>query len=268
MVKRSRIGLAAIAAASLLPGCPEQPELGCVVAHGPFAATYTLVEGTGACAEKKGDIVGLQQLFASKDRKQDLSRSELAIQAVAMASVAQDRSSNYGVIDADPAHELYAKGALDSSEPSNGFCSVRTTRAAQLELPEIPARNPQDGGTDADAGTEPDPGRPAISLRYEWSNVRILVKPSAPGQAFSADLTLTENGCTAKYRVNAVFPYHDCVPRDEEGNAAGEPDDRRCAPQPDYDAGIPVGSGINPDFPVACSPELEACVLTREVGRL
>jgi hypothetical protein len=258
------------AGAFVLSGCPEDPELRCIVARGPFAATYTLVpgsvQGAGDCQQfvVPGDLLGVEQYFGvTPEKKQDLDRVTLAIQALEMGVKAGERG-------ADPKeHKLYALGSFVSPTPSGNFCTVKTMTPAQLDLAAVPP----DAGS-AGAGPDAGPGDPALSMKYEWSDVRVLVKPSAPGQAFAANLTLTRDGCTAKYRVNAVYypagypPSHArCTIVDDAGNATG-PNNAMCSPKGDPDAGIPSGSGINPDFPVTCHPELLYCVLTTDVEKL
>ena len=49
----------------------------------------------------------------------------------------------------------------------------------------------------------PLPAEPAVSIRYEFSNVRVYTTASAIGTQLSADLTYTKDGCTATYRVAA-----------------------------------------------------------------
>ena len=215
-----------------------------------FAAAYTLVsgEGNGMCAELLGDIIGVQQFHPNDNGKADFSEGSVALQANAVGSVAQGNPG--GAVDPDPEHHLYSIGPYASMEPSGGFCSVPTLSAAVLELPEVPSEVPEgglppdggmpDGGmvvgdagmdamvpaTDAsmgadaaaadggamvvDAGPPPFPGQPAMTFRYEWSNLRVRMSPEFPGNAFSADLTVTQDGCTATYEVNAVFPATAC----------------------------------------------------------
>jgi hypothetical protein len=180
---------------------------------------------------------------------------------------------------------------------------VDTLAPAELELPEIPPEDAgapppvdeggADGGEESDAGADasvegdggvseveagaeedagveelppPDPGKPAISMKYEWSNVRVVMTPRVIGEAFDADLTVTLDGCTAKYRVNAVAYQkvfttgRSCASAiDEEGTLAAN--DALCSAKPDPKNGVPVGSGINPVFPVRCHPDLQICML-------
>jgi hypothetical protein len=278
--------------ALLLQGCPEQPEIQCSFARGPFSARYTLVERSGTCdgvPEIVGEIIGVEQYFVEKSgKKADLSKPSVALQADTMGTLAQERNGN-----TNPDLKLYALGALNSPDPAGNFCSVGSLNPAQLELAEVlpDAGSDPDGGVPGDAG-DPDAsddasvgeddagsdaaaqepsGKPAVSMRYDWSNVRFLVKPEIPGQAFDADLTITLNGCATKYRVNAIsYPGYWssplCAPTDPDSGAIGEADDARCATYANPDLGLAAGSQINPRFKTRCEPATKYCVLVDEVS--
>lgn len=155
-----------------------------------------------------------------------------------------------------------------------------------------------DDGATPDAGAEDagveeapppppfDPGTPAVNMKYEWSNVRFLTRPETPGEAFGADLTVTENGCRTTYKVRAEFYNrgfelsagagngHDlplpklCATADENGNVTPNP--ALCSSDPDPAHGAFKGSGINPIFQkhIVCDPQLLLCVLDTDVENL
>lgn len=102
---------------------------------------------------------------------------------------------------------------------------------------------------------------PALSAKYEWKDLQFYVTASAPGTQFSGELTYTEGDCTLEYTAVGLWPAIYCEGTDENGNPTGLPDDRLCSPCTDADAGISIGSGINPDFPTRCDPDLLYCVL-------
>ena len=56
------------------------------------------------------------------------------------------------------------------------------------------------------------------------------------------------------YKAVGIYPAVGCA------NEEGLPDHRLCAAVADPDAGIAAGSGINPDYPVLCDPDLLMCV--------
>ncbi len=135
---------------------------------------------------------------------------------------------------------------------------------------------PGDGGGDgapAVAFQEEEeglPGQDAVSIRYDWSNVRFIVKPEIPGQAFDGDLAVTQGACTIRYRVNAIaYPmwgrWQFCSAYDDAGNPVG-PDDAFCATKANPAAGVPYGSALNPRFKTYCEPSTLLCVLADDVA--
>jgi hypothetical protein len=235
----------------------DQPKTTCVTARGDFAAKYTLVSGTGACAEKKGDTLGLQSYNAlGKANRPDLEKVSIAIQAQELGTLMQ-AAEDQDIGDNDPTHKAYAFGAFTTAEPDGSdFCQVPTLAPAIQNLGTVPAI-PPDPEDPKDKGT---PEQAATNRKYEWSNVRVYVTTAATGTQMAADLTYTEDGCTATYKVAAVYPAHDCTNPETKG-----PDDARCATEADPAAGIDEGSGINPDFAVKCDPDLLVCVLSKDV---
>ena len=100
--------------------------------------------------------------------------------------------------------------------------------------------------------------QPATSVKYEWSNVRVYDTAAATGTQFTADLAYTQDGCTAQYHVFAVYPAVSCDAGD------GTPNEALCSSEANPDAGMATGSGISPDVPITCDPDLLLCVLTKE----
>lgn len=271
MKARTFVLLVGLSGIGLTPlGCVEQPELECKLPRGPFSARYELVEGTAECAAAQklpNELVGVEQYYPVKDGKQDLSRPSVAIQGEKIGNPIADRAQSYGILDEN--QKAYGYGEFASSKPSGDFCTVPTLSVAAIDFPEIPA-------TPAMGETLADPGRPAVSMQYQWSNVRFLMTDEIPGQAFDADLTVTADGCTATYRVNAMFynrpflagPLCRLNHVDETTGQVvwdGPPDDRLCDPQPVPEAGHVVGSGINPEFKTHCDETTFYCVLDGNV---
>lgn len=291
-----RLTLGGGVALVMATGCPEQPGLKCAAERtaslisptGPlgsvgdaYAATYKLVSGSGACAEIKGETLGVYQYSPDNHGKEDFSKGTLAIQSATMgvAGRALDPSindPNLGVSDPDASHHLYAIGNYTSMDPKDGICSVPTMRPAILELPFTPFPTPDAGpdaaavATDAglpdavaapDATTPTDAGVPtsdaavttdgggvmadagpagqaAVSYRYEWSNVKLLMTPEFPGNAFTARLKVTQNGCTATYNVDAIFPHVPCGDTPVPGFPAACNEAPDAGPIVDCDRGI------------------------------
>ena len=90
----------------------------------------------------------------------------------------------------------------------------------------------------------------AARLTYVWDNAKFLVTADAQGTQFSADLTFTQDSCTAKYHVVGVYPAVPCL------DDMGKPDESVC----ESDV-----NGINPDFPTTCSKTFGYCVLKGEL---
>lgn len=224
----------------------EQPAIDCRASRGGFAATYKLKEGSGACSEKTAEIIGLQSYYpkATDGDRVDLSRSTLAIRTETLGSLT-GTAAELGV--EDPDKKVTSVGNFESTDPDeNGICSATGMAASELNLPEIPPdpKNPMDMGT------------PAKSIKYEWRNVRLFVTAAAPGNRMTAELTYTEDGCTATYDVVGMWPAQNCAEEtafDENGDAtANRPNDRLCDNIVDVDLGETSAAPINPDFPVKC----------------
>ncbi|MFO0679960.1 MAG: hypothetical protein U0169_25790 [Polyangiaceae bacterium] len=242
----------------------SQPKVKCITARGDFAAKFTLKSGTGACAELKGDTIGFQSYnpTGGPNGTPDFSKASVAIVMGTLGNYQARAEQGDTDVDAEgkpvvktdpnPDHHTYSLGDFTTADPADdGFCTVSTTTAAEQVLPEI-KEIPADPDNEVDAV----PGQPAISAKVEWANVRVFVNANAIGTQFSADLKYSENGCTAEYSVYGLYPAHSCE------NAKGELDDAECSPVADPDAGRRFGSGINPDFPVACDKDLKVCMIT------
>jgi hypothetical protein len=246
-----------VAAASLLCALGlacDQPKPKCTSAHGNFAATYTLVSGDGACAELTSGVLNVQSYndqTSESDKRLDPNKPTLAIQA----QEATDILSTGRESDGKP----YAFGAFDGSEPNGkGVCTVSSLSKAVLQAPatdEVPEMMVDE------CTTEPAmPAQPAVDIGYKWSNVRVVVTPDAIGTKLEADLTYTVDGCSAKYKVAAVWPAIECGSPVEGGN---EPDDSPPADDEDDDAGTdpatdPGDAGCPVVVPEPPPPELEA----------
>jgi hypothetical protein len=263
--------LAASLAASLLgalavsaPSCAE-PTNDCTAGHGLFATRYTLVpgskQGAGTCDQLAGELVGLEKYNPATtgdggesdgspgDFTQDLTRAVLAVRSNTLGTIVNDEIAA-GIVMPDTAAEKTLELEADSvgdfaaiKPDANGVCTVPTLSPAEIKAPMLGMSPPTD-------------------IRYEWSNVRVLVTPSYDGVEMAADLTFTQDGCTAKYKALGLFPGASCGVFDDSGNMTGV-DPTLCNAEPDIDAGHAIGSGINPDFAsnVECDPTLGLCVL-------
>lgn len=244
------VGAGAVAFTTVLGACgTEQQDPQCVVARavsdgstGSFAATYSLKEGqdaSRACAQLKPEPVGLQKYFSQDPAAKDT----VGVRSARMGSLLKTNASR---LSTEAPSDANSVGALTTDAPgADNFCEVPTLAPARLVAE----------ATSSGTGSP----QPALSVTYEWSNLRIYNTPQIPGTQFIADLKYTENDCTADYKVRGIWPVVKCA------NSKKEADDTLCDPRPDYSVGRLRGSGINPLFPVKCDPDVKICVLTGEV---
>jgi len=271
MVSMHRAFVFAFAAAALL-GC-EQPEPRCNVAHGQFWAKYTLVSGTGVCAELTGELLDVQSYYAQRsatDKRPDYDAVSIAIQPGAITAALGNAA---GFEEPDAEDVSYSIGRIGTSRPgADGFCRADKLSPATLRLPAVP-EHPID-----ECNTAPE--APAYDIKYELSRVRIYYTPSAIGTQFEADLTYTQDDCVAEYHVTAVYPVVACAatPAVDAGVAADagpvEADEAAdggmaCPPPPPpgpdpvADDTLCENEKINPDFALSCDPATMMCVLAK-----
>lgn len=243
------IAVGAVGCLTVLGCGTEQQDPQCVVARavsdgstGSFAATYSLKEGqdpSRACAQLKPEPVGLQKYFSQDPAAPDT----VGVRSARMGSLLKANASR---LSTEAPSDANSVGALTTDAPgADNFCEVPSLSPARLKAEAT------------STGTEP---QEALSVAYEWSNLRIYNTPQIPGTQFIADLKYTENDCTAEYKVRGIWPVVKC-----QNSKTKLADDTLCDPRPDFEAGRLRGSGINPLFPVKCDPDVKICVLTGEV---
>jgi hypothetical protein len=166
--------------------------------------------------------------------------------------------------------KLYSLGKLTAFPSAEHLCDVSDLTVADesFQAESFPLYTPKklaDGGTELTRGTptpngvvDEDAGTitfPARHMRYEWSGVKFVATSEVPGQLFTASLNVTDDGCTATYDVQGVWPFTLCQT------------DLDCSPYPLPDAGASditisgrrfQGSGLNPslqnaDHPFKCN---------------
>ncbi len=234
-------------------GC-DQPKPKCAAGRGAFIGVYTKTSGPDDCAKLKGEILGFSTYNppGPKEGKPNLDIASIAIQSESLGTLV-DTAESAGSVDKDPTHKPYGLGFFTTAEPENDFCTVPQLTVATQSIPEVK----EDLANEIEAS-------PATTVSYAWSNVKLYVTSAALGTQFTADLTLTTDGVACGYRVLGMYPYVDCSKADPADPDKSVPDEGACAPEADEDAGRPTGSGINPDFPTKCDPDLLACVLTKD----
>lgn len=251
-------------------GC-EQPTIDCRATRGSFATKFVLQSGSGACSEITTAVIGLQSYYEKgADGLVDITKSSLAIRGGTevvdythfLATADNSDPANPlkacdGAADAVVTHET-SEGAFAGVDPNDSsVCEVPNITSSKVVTSEIP------GTMDPAYKAACVEGFPAYDITYEWRNVKVFVSTDAPGNRFEADLTYTENGCTAQYKACGVWPVVGCERLDAEGKHTGEPEDKLCDGEPDLEPqyGIPYGSGINTDFKPKCDPDYLICVL-------
>jgi hypothetical protein len=199
----------------------EQPAPQCTVGRGDHAVRYTLKTGSGACAQKKAEIVGAQAF-----RTPGSGVAPTLVFKPAPLAALEGK-------DTDPAHSVTASGDFTTEYPGqDGVCAVPTMSEARQVV-------------------SSDPGS-TVDLRYQWSHLRIQDQAAIPGTQWTAELTYSEGDCTATYEAVGVFPAIKCETKDAAGKAVRDP--RVCnQPQP--------GLSLDPAFPVECEESTNLCVL-------
>ncbi|HEY6877335.1 MAG TPA: hypothetical protein VI299_04915 [Polyangiales bacterium] len=187
----------------------NQPAPKCGLARGMWSARYTLVPGSkvgeGDCDTLVGDILQTQSYTQKKKDSPypDPNHIQIGIQPYTLSS-ALERAGCSEVANGDGLFP-YSLGSFAKSEPgSDDFCTVPTLTPARVVLPE-------QGSCQPDMCQPPLPVEPAADYTYEWSNVRVYVTASANGTQFAADLKYTKDGCSAQYKVTALFSVVDCA---------------------------------------------------------
>lgn len=259
-------------ALSLTPVACQQPESYCTTAHGDFASLYKLKSGdaTSACGMLAGDVIGLQTYFApgGLNGTPKFSEPSMAILPAKLGDLL-DRASSYDppIADLDSKHTAISLAEFTDSFPdAEDLCEATKFNAGEVSLPELPLipGDVDDPETpDEDESTPDTPALPATSIRYEWSNVKVIVSANYQGTQFSADLKYTQDGCTAEYEVTGLYPLIGCAA--DIDCCATEQD---CTTKIDGKTEILPLSGINPDFDVKCNTTLGFCVLNGDIPAL
>ncbi|HMI82450.1 MAG TPA: hypothetical protein VK550_00080 [Polyangiaceae bacterium] len=258
MDKRSLVlylsGLAAAGAViGLAASCSDQPRIKCTAGHGLFALKYaTSGENCGIFGEQMG--VEAYNYPLDDRTNVNTNRGSLGMQpeSVDNAKAARGEAGE----DTNPAHKPYSLGDWGSPEPSttDEFCTVPVINPIEQDFPAV-AANP-DGG-------EPT-GGPALSLKYQWSNVRFYNTPASAGNQMVADLTYSKTvdggTCTAQFHVTGLWPSVSCA----DDTAPDGIDPTWCNSDADPSKNRSTGSGISSDINWACDPVLKMCVLAKD----
>jgi hypothetical protein len=228
----------------------------------PYSGKYTLTTGAGSgpCSELPGDALGFGSYNTkTADNLPDLSQVSMAVRTTFLGTLVQ-HASDYGIADTTEGDAPSAFGKFTSGLPdTDGICRPDSLSAVVQDLPEVPA----DEGDPADPSDDV-PAQPATNITENWTNIEVYVTAANDGTQVRGHYAVTQDGtCSAEYDVTAVFPQvycgdEDVIP-DSDDDDTDEPDDTLCDAAPHPLLGY--GSGISPDYPVKCDPDLLVCVL-------
>lgn len=274
--KTLAFGTAAVMAVFIGSCAIPQPRFECN-ANTPFFAVYTLTSGsnTSSCGQYGGDLLYPLRYLAptSTEATMSILPSRHSVNRRAQWGARTDAS------DPKSAREA-ALGQFATLLPDErGVCSLINVadgnsvyEASVYEIdPSVEAPIVEDGvvvaiqALDEDGGVlldedghpvqDPVYGNlsgqpvvnadgniewPALALSEKWENVRILSTAEYPGTLLDADLTITENACTATYHVYGVYPPVVCET------------DADCDPNADTANGRPFGSGMAEGYGPKC----------------
>jgi hypothetical protein len=211
-----------LGAGVLLASCDEQPEPqeACFVQDGaPWQVKYDLLEAPAAPA------------CAGKGRPPG---ETLTVDQLAHETGEQQLFLDWGPEVLHPESRGYEPAsAWLSAVDDQRLCTADSFSVGGLGYPRL----------------VPNPPSPAEwPVQFQLSDVKVYVPPGRLGDQLSGVLTYTEDGCTWRYAMRAIFPAVACDPAlDPEDPAHAA---RTCG----------AGSGIDPAMAVVCDPRLSACV--------
>jgi hypothetical protein len=241
VVKYIRFTLPALVLATLgamttmASSCASQPPVKCTASANPGAARFAVVTSNGCMGvplvDNKGEVVGVQTFVpsVSDPNAYNLPNSVALQSEEASILAANGQAVMPPVEDTDKTHHLYALGKFDNAFPDgNDICTISTMSKAELNMPVVPAH--------LDDMMMMVPEQPATHITYQWSNVRIIVRPDSIGTQTFADLAYTRDGCTATFKVSILTPEVSC-----DNN--GMPDQSKCdAPTDPAIGAVPPGT--------------------------
>lgn len=218
-------GITATLGAVVGVGCSySQPAFECTFLA-PYWAKYTLVEGTGSCSEYTGDIIGAQRFLPPGASEMTMALLPRRISMVTR-STPNGETRWVDAVDNTLQHES-ARGTFSSLyADGQGVCTAQSSITPGDEALPAVSLALADGGVEV---------TPATHVRHEWSNFRLLNTARFAGTAISADLTITEDSCTAKYHIEGIAPIVACET------------DGQCNPEPSEESG-PTGSGMKIEY--------------------
>lgn len=245
MSMRITTALTLLGAAGLMAGCSvQQPSPGCQIQDGEWQAAYFLknpADASKSCGGLTGESIGVFKYLTPTSIKVDSPTPPVIAIRPEMAVDLANYTNSAGKLrprvtlnpPADPSSPTDPTGTLQAGALATALSTSFPDEPGANYLCLAPSFSTVTIAANAETdvkGGEPLPAQTAI---YQFSNVNVYSSPSAPGTELEGTLTFSdETGCTAEYRVLAMYPP---VPCDTVAD---------CTPE----------AGINPDFDVVCLP--------------
>jgi hypothetical protein len=258
LIQKSSLPLVALLAVGSC-GKATQPKPQCKAQQEEYAARYFDPEMSGTCAD--GQVLVAEGVFLQYYRPAVNGIPKIAIEAGSVADAlgaADERMVTDGVV-AEP--EFSIGSFADIFPDDNDMCEAKTLTETSVSVPMLPAMPPD----------HPD-AVDAVTLKYKWSNVKMLTKPLSNAIHFGANLTRTDGECVVSYKVEGIYPVVHCgngtkpkedemgmpIPGETEPDPeSGDPDPSACEPSM---VGADHGSGLSPEIAYECEATTLLCV--------
>jgi hypothetical protein len=261
---RSTVALPSVFALSLIAGGCDQPAPKCTVQRGAYAATYTMVSvtGSGDCGSLKGELLNVTAFgvpTSRSDPQPDPARTVIGVQPQTVTDLLG--AAGNAMVEPNAEDNGVSTGEFAESEPGkDDFCVAAALSPARVRLPTLPESRVMCVTT---------PEQPAVDVTYEFKNLRVYTTAAAYGTQLAADLTYSKDGCSAVYRVAAVYPAVDCTALQASTDSPATGDDAGVAndafvPQgmdaaADIDSGVPEeDAGEVSDIDGSCPAPMES----------
>jgi len=273
--KAASAALLAVLGATLAQ-CADQPRPHCITTPAPFAVR--LIEQPGGrsagCDATFGPdsfnaepVVGLTAYFAKDGKGQpNYDQGTVAIKTAEVGNLTGQYETQHAALgDSVPPGttatdgKVFSIGAFTAAESDDSdLCYVPTmTGQTHLVLAPVPAV-PDDPTTTED---ESAPPLPAVDIKLDWSNVRILVTAAMYGTEFEATVVDTRptpagGTCAITYRAVGISNAVSCA-----GETAGTVNPDLCNPIPNPAEMRFTNNGISPLAKQSCDPDIGWCLI-------
>jgi hypothetical protein len=225
----------------------DQPAPKCAVQRGAYAAKYTfvsMVSGSGDCGALTGELLNVTAYgvpTSKSDPQPDPARTVIGVQPQTVTDLLGSAAG--AMVSGNPEDNGVSLGEFAKAEPGkDDFCVAPALSTTRVRLPTIPE------STEMCVTT---PEQPPVDVTYDFKNIRVYTTAAAYGTQFAADLTYTKDGCSALYRVDAVYPAVDCTKAQETTDSPATGDDAGAS----TDAFVPQGMDASADIDSSVSDE-------------